>query len=103
MKPMSWRTTLDSTTKLPETHSKSTSRIMAATRPKKSKLTTTSNPSPHSSHTPNEAAEVKHVVEYEAGRRSFPRGPGGRAGEAVPKTSGEHGGEEGQHQDGAQL
>ena len=54
-------------------------------------------------HGPNEAAEVKHVIEYQTGRRSFPRGPGGRAGEAVPKTGGEHCGEDGQHEDVAQL
>src|SRR5258708_22042815 len=31
-------------------------------------------------HRPNEAAEVKHVVEYQTGRRSFLMGPGSRAG-----------------------
>ena len=54
-------------------------------------------------HGPGEAAEVKHIVEYQAGRRSFRRGPGGRAGEAVPKTGGEHCGEDGQDEDVTQL
>src|SRR5260370_12219343 len=54
-------------------------------------------------HRPNEAAEVKHVVERQTGRRSFLRGPGWRAGEAVPKTGGEHCRENGQHQDVTQL
>src|SRR6267142_2523749 len=54
-------------------------------------------------HGPNEAAEVEHVVEYQTGRRSFPRGPGRRAGVAVPKTGGEHCGEDGQHDGVTQL
>src|SRR3979411_1367348 len=54
-------------------------------------------------HRPNKAAEVKHVVEYQTRRRSFLRGPGGRAGEAVPKTGGEHAGEDSQHQDVTHL
>ena len=54
-------------------------------------------------HGPDEAAEVKHVIEYQAGRRNFRRRPGRRAGEAVPKTGSEHRGEDGQNQDFAEL
>src|ERR1700694_2973646 len=53
-------------------------------------------------HGPDEGAEIEHVVEHQTGRRSFPTGPGGRAGEAVPKTGGEHSGEDGGDQDVAQ-
>ncbi len=54
-------------------------------------------------HGPGEAAEVKHVVESQAGWRSFRRGPRRRAGEAVPKTSGQHRRQDGQDQDVSQL
>src|SRR6266849_7120717 len=54
-------------------------------------------------HGPNEATEVKDVIENQTGRRSFPRRPSGCAGEAVPKTDSEHCGEDGQHEDVTQL
>ena len=54
-------------------------------------------------HGPDEAAEVKHVVEDRIRCRRFRRGPGGRAGKAVPKTGGEDGGEDGQDEDVTEL
>ena len=54
-------------------------------------------------HGPNEASEVKHVIEYQTGRRSFPWGPGGCMGETIPNTGGEHCGKEGYHEDVTQL
>jgi hypothetical protein len=54
-------------------------------------------------HGPYKAAEVKHVVEGQTGRRSVPRGLGGRAGEAIPKTGSEHCGQDGQHDGVTQL
>src|SRR5260370_41553789 len=54
-------------------------------------------------HRPGEAAEVKHVIEYQGGRRSFRRRPFGRGGEAVPETGGEQRGEDGHDEDIAQL
>src|SRR5579862_4593278 len=54
-------------------------------------------------HRPGEAAKVQHVIEYQAGRRSFLRGPGRRTGEAIPNTDGEYGREEGQDEDITQL
>src|ERR1700722_3788508 len=49
-------------------------------------------------HGPGKAAEVNHIVEYQAGRRSLRRRPGWRPREAVPKTGGQHCGEDGQNE-----
>src|SRR5690242_10284020 len=54
-------------------------------------------------HGPDEAGEIKHVIEYQAGRRNFRGRPGGRTGEAVPNTGGEYCREEGQDEDVTQL
>ncbi len=54
-------------------------------------------------YAPDEAAEVKHVVENRTRCRRFRGGPGGRAGKAVPKTGGENGGEDGQDEDVTEL
>ncbi len=54
-------------------------------------------------YAPDEAAEVKHVVEDRTRCRRFRGRPGGRAGKAVPKTGGEDGGENGQDEDITEL
>ena len=54
-------------------------------------------------HGPDEAAEVKHVVDNRIRCRRFGVGPGGCAGKAVPKTGGEDGGEDGHDEDITEL
>src|SRR4051812_4535897 len=52
---------------------------------------------------PDQAAEVKHIVENWSRCGGFRGGPGVRAGEAVPKTDAENGGENGHHENVTQL
>src|SRR5580704_8455539 len=54
-------------------------------------------------HGPSKTAEVKDVVEDQAGRRSFRRGPSGRAGKAIPQAGRENCREDGQDEDVTQL
>jgi len=52
---------------------------------------------------PCEAAEIKNVIENQAGRRNFCCGPGWPAGEAIPETGGENHGQDGKYEDITQL
>src|SRR5260370_12068720 len=54
-------------------------------------------------YAPDQAAEIKHVVENRARCGRFRGGPGGCARIAVPRTDGEEGGEDGQDDDVTEL
>src|SRR6266853_5621374 len=54
-------------------------------------------------YAPDQAAEIKHVVENRARCGRFRGGPGGCARIAVPRTGGEEGGEDGQDDDVTEL
>src|ERR1700747_1072756 len=49
-------------------------------------------------YAPDEAAEIKHVVEDRRRCSRFREGPRRRSGKAIPKTSGEDGGGHGQNE-----
>ncbi len=52
---------------------------------------------------PDQAAKIKNVVENRTRCRCFGSGPCRRAGKAVPETSGENGGKDGQYEDVPKL